>query len=37
MGILKGKTAFITGTSQGIGAAISKTLIEGGCNVCMYV
>ena len=36
MGLLKGKTAFITGTSQGIGAAISKALIDGGCNVCMH-
>ena len=36
MGILKGKTALVTGTSQGIGAAISKTLIEQGCNVCMH-
>lgn len=32
----KGKNAFITGTSQGIGAAISKALIEAGCNVCMH-
>jgi 3-oxoacyl-[acyl-carrier protein] reductase len=36
MGSLKGKNAFITGTSQGIGAAISKELIERGCNVCMH-
>ena len=36
MGILKGKTALITGTSQGIGAAVSKELIEKGCNVCMH-
>jgi len=36
MGTLKGKNAFITGTSQGIGAAISKELIENGCNVCMH-
>jgi len=36
MGILKGKTAFVTGTSQGIGAAISKVLIEKGCNICMH-
>lgn len=36
MGSLNGKNAFITGTSQGIGAAISKELIEKGCNVCMH-
>ncbi|WP_372776817.1 SDR family NAD(P)-dependent oxidoreductase [Mangrovibacterium sp.] len=36
MGSLAGKNAFITGTSQGIGAAISKELIERGCNVCMH-
>jgi 3-oxoacyl-[acyl-carrier protein] reductase len=36
MGILKGKNAFITGTSQGIGAAISEILINSGCNVCMH-
>lgn len=36
MGTLKGKSAFVTGTSQGIGAAISKELIEKGCNVCMH-
>lgn len=36
MGTLIGKTAFITGTSQGIGAAISKELIDRGCNVCMH-
>jgi 3-oxoacyl-[acyl-carrier protein] reductase len=36
MGILKGKTALVTGTSQGIGAAISKALVDGGCNVCMH-
>ena len=36
MGTLKGKTAFITGTSQGIGAAISRELIESGCHVCMH-
>lgn len=36
MGTLKGKTAFVTGTSQGIGAAISKELIEKGCNICMH-
>jgi 3-oxoacyl-[acyl-carrier protein] reductase len=36
MGTLKGKNAFITGTSQGIGLAIAETLINGGCNVCMH-
>jgi 3-oxoacyl-[acyl-carrier protein] reductase len=36
MGMLKGKNAFITGTSQGIGAAIADTLIKAGCNVCMH-
>jgi 3-oxoacyl-[acyl-carrier protein] reductase len=36
MNKLKGKNAFVTGTSQGIGAAISKSLIEAGCNVCMH-
>lgn len=36
MGLLKGKTAFVTGTSQGIGAAIAKALTEGGCNICMH-
>lgn len=36
MGSLKDKNAFITGTSQGIGAAIAETLINAGCNVCMH-
>jgi 3-oxoacyl-[acyl-carrier protein] reductase len=36
MGILNGKNAFITGTSQGIGAAIAENLIKAGCNVCMH-
>ena len=36
MGVLKGKTALVTGTSQGIGAAVSKALIDAGCNVCMH-
>jgi len=36
MGTLKGKKAFITGTSQGIGAAIADTLIKAGCDVCMH-
>jgi 3-oxoacyl-[acyl-carrier protein] reductase len=36
MGNLKGKTALVTGTSQGIGAAISETLIDAGCDICMH-
>lgn len=36
MNTLKGKNALVTGTSQGIGAAISKELIESGCNVCLH-
>jgi 3-oxoacyl-[acyl-carrier protein] reductase len=36
MGTLKNKNAFITGTSQGIGAAIAEILINAGCNVCMH-
>ena len=36
MGRLNGKNALITGTSQGIGASISKELIEKGCNVCLH-
>lgn len=36
MGSLKNKNAFITGTSQGIGAAIAETLIHAGCNVCLH-
>jgi 3-oxoacyl-[acyl-carrier protein] reductase len=36
MGSLTGKNAFVTGTSQGIGSAISKALIEAGCNICMH-
>lgn len=36
MGTLKGKTAFVTGTSQGIGAAIARELIDMGCNICMH-
>jgi 3-oxoacyl-[acyl-carrier protein] reductase len=36
MGTLKGKNAFVTGTSQGIGSAIADTLIQAGCNICMH-
>jgi len=36
MGTLKGKNAFVTGTSQGIGAAIARDLIEAGCHICMH-
>lgn len=36
MGTLKGKNAFVTGTSQGIGSAIAETLILRGCNVCLH-
>jgi 3-oxoacyl-[acyl-carrier protein] reductase len=36
MGNLKGKNVFITGTSQGIGAAISRSLIEAGAHVCLH-
>lgn len=36
MGTLKGKNALVTGTSQGIGAAISKDLIRAGCNIFMH-
>ena len=36
MGTLKGKTAFVTGTSQGIGAAIARELINKGCNICLH-
>lgn len=36
MGTLVGKKALVTGTSQGIGAAISKALIEAGCDICMH-
>jgi len=36
MGTLKGKNAFVTGTSQGIGAAIAETLIKAGCHVCLH-
>lgn len=33
---LKGKNAFVTGTSQGIGYSVAKGLIEAGCNICMH-
>ena len=36
MGTLAGKKALVTGASQGIGAAISKALIEAGCDICMH-
>jgi 3-oxoacyl-[acyl-carrier protein] reductase len=36
MGTLKDKRVFITGTSQGIGAAIADTLVKAGCHVCMH-
>ncbi len=36
MGTLKGKNAFVTGTSQGIGAAIARILVDAGCNICMH-
>lgn len=36
MGTLNGKNAFVTGTSQGIGAAIAETLVKAGCNVCLH-
>ena len=36
MGTLKGKNVFVTGTSQGIGAAIAETFVKAGCNICMH-
>lgn len=36
MGSLNGKRAFITGASQGIGAAIAESLIDAGASVCMH-
>src|SRR5688572_1852530 len=36
MGTLKGKRAFVTGASQGIGAAIAEGLVEAGADVCLH-
>jgi 3-oxoacyl-[acyl-carrier protein] reductase len=36
MGTLKDRNAFVTGTSQGIGAAVARTLVRAGCNICMH-
>lgn len=36
MGNLKGKRAFITGASQGIGAAIAEGMIEAGADVVLH-
>lgn len=36
MGNLKGKRAFVTGASQGIGAAIAEGLIDSGADVCLH-
>jgi len=36
MGNLKGKRAFVTGSSQGIGAAIAEGLIDAGADVCLH-
>jgi hypothetical protein len=36
MGNLKGKTAFVTGASQGIGAAVAEALIDAGCHIAMH-
>jgi 3-oxoacyl-[acyl-carrier protein] reductase len=36
MGTLKGKRAFVTGASQGIGVAIAEGLIDAGADVCLH-
>src|SRR5215203_3687099 len=36
MGNLKGKRAFLTGASQGIGAAIAEGLVDAGADVCLH-
>jgi 3-oxoacyl-[acyl-carrier protein] reductase len=36
MGNLQGKRAFVTGASQGIGAAIAEGLIDAGADLCLH-
>jgi 3-oxoacyl-[acyl-carrier protein] reductase len=36
MGTLKGKRAFVTGASQGIGAAIAEGLVDAGADVVLH-
>jgi 3-oxoacyl-[acyl-carrier protein] reductase len=36
MGSLKGKRAFVTGASQGIGAAIAEGLVDAGADVVLH-
>jgi 3-oxoacyl-[acyl-carrier protein] reductase len=36
MGTLKNKRAFVTGASQGIGAAIAEALVDAGADVCLH-
>jgi 3-oxoacyl-[acyl-carrier protein] reductase len=36
MGNLRGRRAFLTGASQGIGAAIAEGLIDAGADVCLH-